>query len=51
MAPLSRAQAVQLTKEGCEWAIALGAQELVVWSAYDGYDYAYQESHGMLGQL
>lgn len=37
-APL-RAKAVQLVVQGCRWARELGAQELVVWSAFDGYDY------------
>lgn len=23
---------------GCKWARLLGAEEVVVWSAYDGYD-------------
>ena len=37
-----RARAIELTKEGCEWARELGATELCVWSAYDGYDYCHQ---------
>lgn len=36
---LLRAKAVQLVVQGCRWARELGAQELVVWSAFDGYDY------------
>ena len=31
-----------LAAEGCKWAQALGASELVVWSAFDGYDYNFQ---------
>ena len=37
-----REEAIQLTKEACEWAKALGANEVVVWSAFDGYDYSFQ---------
>jgi len=40
-----RRRAIELTKEGCAWAEALGATELVVWSAFDGYDYAHQADH------
>ena len=40
-----RNRAIQLTKEGCNWAISLGARELVVWSAFDGYDYNLQADH------
>lgn len=36
--PAVRAKAVQLTIEAGEWARALGADEVVVWSAFDGYD-------------
>ena len=35
----TRAAAVALAAEGCAWAAALGGDELVVWSPYDGYDY------------
>ena len=35
-------QAIDLTLEGCEWARKIGASELVVWSAFDGYDYCHQ---------
>lgn len=45
-----RRQAIELTKEGCAWADALGATELVVWSAYDGYDYAHQADHVVMWQ-
>ena len=37
-----RKEAIQLTKEACDWAIALNAKEVVVWSAFDGYDYSLQ---------
>ena len=37
-----RTQAVTIAVEGCRWAAALGARELVVWSPYDGYDYTFQ---------
>jgi len=40
-----RAKAVALTKEGCEWAVSLGAKELVVWSAFCGYDYSFQTDY------
>lgn len=40
-----RRRAVELTREGCEWARLLGARELVVWSAFDGYDYNLQANH------
>ncbi|KAH8052610.1 hypothetical protein JL722_10164 [Aureococcus anophagefferens] len=36
-----RAKAVALTVEACDWAAELGTDE-VVWSAFDGYDYAFQ---------
>jgi len=37
-----RRKAIELTKEGARWAQNLGASELVVWSAFDGYDYHHQ---------
>lgn len=40
--PVIRKEAIQLTKEACEWSMALGANEVIVWSAYDGYDYPLQ---------
>ena len=40
--PAVREEAIRLTKEACEWALALGANEVVVWSAFDGYDYSLQ---------
>ena len=39
-----RDRAVALAARGCKWAQNLGASELVVWSAFDGYDYSFQES-------
>ena len=40
--PIIRQDAIQLTKEACAWAKALGSNEVVVWSAFDGYDYPLQ---------
>jgi sugar phosphate isomerase/epimerase len=37
--PVLRQEAIELTKEAGQWARDLGAEELVVWSAFDGYDY------------
>ena len=37
-----RARAVALTVEACDRAAELGTDEVVVWSAFDGYDYAFQ---------
>uniref|UniRef100_A0A7S0WT08 Ribokinase n=1 Tax=Chlamydomonas leiostraca TaxID=1034604 RepID=A0A7S0WT08_9CHLO len=37
--PELRAAAVELGTRGCQWASDLGASQLVVWSATDGYDY------------
>ncbi|GMH75601.1 hypothetical protein TrST_g7636 [Triparma strigata] len=34
-----RREAIELTKEACETALKLNCNEVVVWSAYDGYDY------------
>ena len=44
----TRNKAVLLTKEACEWAIALGTREVVVWSAFDGYDYPLQANYDAL---
>lgn len=38
----TRRRAIDMTKEACEWATSLGANEVVVWSAFDGYDYSLQ---------
>jgi len=40
--PVLRQKAIDLTKEAGVWARELGAPELVVWSAFDGYDYNHQ---------
>eukprot|EP01041_Mallomonas_annulata_P006621 gene6621-13411_t len=37
-----RQRAIDMTKSACEWSIALDAREVVVWSAFDGYDYSLQ---------
>ena len=37
-----RQEAIQLTKEAAQTAIDLGCNEVVVWSAFDGYDYPFQ---------
>lgn len=46
--PVARRRAIELTKEGARWARELGAGELVVWSAYDGYDYSNQADYVVL---
>jgi sugar/nucleoside kinase (ribokinase family) len=40
--PDLRWDALALLTEACRWAEALGAREVVVWSAFDGYDYHLQ---------
>eukprot|EP00594_Rhizosolenia_setigera_P005521 CAMPEP_0178950328 /NCGR_PEP_ID=MMETSP0789-20121207/6587_1 /TAXON_ID=3005 /ORGANISM="Rhizosolenia setigera, Strain CCMP 1694" /LENGTH=723 /DNA_ID=CAMNT_0020631033 /DNA_START=238 /DNA_END=2410 /DNA_ORIENTATION=+ len=37
-----RREAIEMTKEAAKVAKELGCNEVVVWSAYDGYDYAFQ---------
>jgi len=37
-----RKEAIELTKQAAEVARQLGCDEVVVWSAYDGYDYPFQ---------
>lgn len=37
-----RREAIDLTKEAAQTARDLGCNEVVVWSAYDGYDYPFQ---------
>lgn len=37
-----RREAIELTKQAAQVAIELGCNEVVVWSAYDGYDYPFQ---------
>lgn len=44
--PGVRERAVALAARGCQWVRDLGASELVVWSAFDGYDYNFQASEG-----
>ena len=46
--PSIRKQAIQLTKEACEWAKRLGSNEICVWSAFDGYDYPLQVDYDKL---
>jgi len=43
--PALRRKAVELTIAGGRAAKELGARELVVWSAYDGYDYSLQADY------
>jgi sugar phosphate isomerase/epimerase len=40
--PALRWEAIELTKEAAQVALELGCNEVVVWSAYDGYDYPFQ---------
>ncbi|KAL7527556.1 hypothetical protein ACHAWF_002227, partial [Thalassiosira exigua] len=40
--PAMRREAVELTKAAADAAKVLGCDEVVVWSAYDGYDYPFQ---------
>jgi len=37
-----RREAIDMTKQAAKVARELGAKEVVVWSAYDGYDYQFQ---------
>ena len=37
-----RREAIELTKEAAEAANELGCDEVVIWSAFDGYDYPFQ---------
>ena len=46
--PVIRAEAIKLTKQACEWSLALGSEEVVVWSAFDGYDYSLQVDYDVL---
>ena len=43
--PKVRNEAIKLTKRAAQTARDLGANEVVVWSAYDGYDYVFQVNH------
>mmetsp|Transcript_21652 Transcript_21652/g.36797 ORF Transcript_21652/g.36797 Transcript_21652/m.36797 type:complete len:766 (-) Transcript_21652:1379-3676(-) len=40
--PKLRREAIEITKQAAEVAKILGCSEVVVWSAYDGYDYPFQ---------
>jgi len=40
--PVLRRKAIELTKEAAQVAMDLGCSEVVVWSAFDGYDYPFQ---------
>ena len=48
--PATRRAAVALTKDACDWAEALGAGEVVVWSAFCGYDYSLQVDYTAIWQ-
>ena len=37
-----RSEAIQMTIEGCHVASEVGASHLIIWPAYDGYDYQLQ---------
>ena len=43
-----RRKAIELTIEGGRYAQQLGANELVIWSAFDGYDYHHQVNYDVL---
>jgi L-rhamnose isomerase len=45
-----RAAAVQLAVDGCRKAAALGADQLVVWPQYDGYDLHFQVDYAAAWQ-
>lgn len=45
-----RAEAVAMTIAAGDWAKELGARELVIWSAYDGYDYSLQVDYTQIWQ-
>ena len=46
-----RRRALQLCCEACEWSERLGCREVVIWSAFDGYDYSLQVDHDELWAL
>lgn len=46
--PAMRQRAIDLTIEGGNWAKELGAKELVIWSAFCGYDYHFQCDYSVL---
>lgn len=43
--PAKRQRAIDLCHEACEWASALSCNEVVIWSAYCGYDYPLQADY------
>ena len=43
--PHLRRESIELTKEAARVAVELGCNEVVVWSAYDGYDYPFQVAY------
>ena len=43
-----RKAAIELVLKAGEWANDLGARELVVWSAFDGYDYSLQADYQIM---
>jgi sugar phosphate isomerase/epimerase len=43
--PALRNEAIELTKEAAEVATELGCDEVVIWSAFDGYDYPFQVNY------
>ena len=45
-----RRQAIDLTLDAGRWAQAIGASELVIWSAHDGYDYSLQVNYPQMWQ-
>lgn len=40
-----RREAIQITKDAAKMALELGCNEVVIWSAYDGYDYPFQVNY------
>lgn len=43
--PKVRQEAIEITKQAAQAARDLGCNEVVVWSAYDGYDYSFQVNY------
>jgi len=43
--PTIRREAIEMTKDAAKVAQTLGCDEVVVWSAYDGYDYPFQVNY------
>ncbi len=43
-----RKRAIEITIEGGRWAESLGAKELVIWSAFCGYDYHFQADYDIM---